>query len=70
MSKELGSTLLEKEAQLALEKAEHIQSLIEERERLTAATAVRMAEIADELKALGWKPARAPRGSKKATPPT
>lgn len=54
----MSKDLIEKEKALAQEKAEHIESLIDERERLTKATATRMGEIADELKALGWKTPR------------
>ena len=66
----MSKDLLEQEERLRQAKAEHVQSLLEERERSAKAHVVRMAEIADELKALGWKPARAPRGSKTAPPPT
>lgn len=57
MSKEI----LERERALAEEKQRHIQALLDERVSLQKQTEERLAAIAEELKALGYKD-RKPRG--------
>ena len=63
-------TLLEQKAELERITAEAIKSLLAERENLQKTTAERLEGIAGELKALGYKPPRAARGSKTQQAPT